>query len=181
MPLLAGTLPSPPSCENRLQVLLQKQGNSLCPDVAGLSARELPRQGSLSAHIHLSLSLMTALLPWDLGHVMLTYAEGGLFAMAETLQFYWASQRLWHAGNMQSRDRGLPGSQGGCRAVTDGEDWQVKDSLALTAGLGQEPWAFCLITMRSGTTFLGQRDSSMLLQPGLLCKGFFPDEDFVAV
>lgn len=98
MPLSAGTLPSPPSCEKLLQVLLRKEGNSLCPDVAGLSAQELPRQGGFSAHIHLSLT--TALLPWDLGHVMLKYAEGGLFAVAETLQFYWASQRLWHVGHM---------------------------------------------------------------------------------
>lgn len=82
---------------------------------------------------------------------------------------------------MQSKDRGLPGSQGGCRAVIAGDDWQVKAPLALTAGPGQEPWAFCLITIRSRTTILRQRDNSMLLQPGLFCKGFFPDEDFVTV
>lgn len=61
---------------------------------------------------------------------------------------------------MQIRDRGLPGSQGGCRAVIAGDDWQVKAPLALTADPGQKPWAFCLLTIRS-TTILRQRDRQL--------------------
>lgn len=65
-------------------------------------------------------------------------------------------------------------------AVTGGDDWQVKDPLAVTAGLGQEPSAFGRVTMRNSPTVVGQRDTSMFLQSGLFYQGVIPGAAFVA-